>query len=474
MHYPIQLSTNGRLLELLRIAGPMPKRGEYRIFYGLEPNFTVVAVCGLGHKCLGYDSHEQIDEGKEAIRVAAAAGCRALQELETNRIHIETFGNAEASAEGAMMGIWVFQKLRNKALWTYIPQILMHVELGSECDWEGWQIGLQKASAQNLARELMECPANLMTPTKFAQNVVNVLCDSGVNVEVKVRAWAETQQMRSFLAVAEGSCEPPIFMELSYYGAKPTDKPIVLIGQGTTFDCGGICLKDEEAMRCMRGDMCGAATVVATCQAIASLRLPVNLRGLIPLCEHMIGCNAIKPGDVIRAMNGKSIEMEDTNHEGAMVLVDALLYAQIFAPRSIVDVSTISEDCVPVLGDVCSGVYTNSEELWQQMKNAGVHTGDRVWRMPLWDFYSKLMCASRSADVQNVGIGRGGGACRGAAFLREFVPCGPWMHVEARGVLTTCGEDYAYLKAGMAGRPTRTMIEFIAQSVCQDMDVKKC
>lgn len=452
----------------------MPKRGEFRIFYALETNFTVVVVVGLGHKCLGYDSHEQIDEGKEAIRIAAATGCRALQSLETNKIYIETFGNAEAAAEGAMMSIWVFQKLRNKSVWQYVPQVDMHVERGLECDWEGWKIGVQKASAQNLARQLMECPANLMTPTKFAQNVVNVLCDSGVNVEVKVRGWAETQQMSAFLAIAKGSCEPPIFLELSYYGADHSERPIVLVGQGNTFDCGGICLKPQDEMLCMRGDMCGAAAVVSTCRAIASLRLPVNLRALIPLCEHMIGCNAIKPGDVIKAMNGKSIEVEDTDYEGAIVLVDALLYAQIFSPRFIIDVGTISTDIFPVLGDVCSGIYTNSEDLWQQMKSAGVHSGDRVWRMPLWEYFSRLMCSSTSTDVQNFGLGRGGGACKGAAFLREFVPCGPWMHVEARGVLTTTGQDYAYLRAGMAGRPTRTLIEFIAQTVCHDIDNKEC
>lgn len=119
----------------------------------------------------------------------------------------------------------------------------MHVEAGLECDWEGWKIGSHKASAQNLARELMESPANLMTPTKFAQSVVNVLCDSGVNVEVKVRGWAETQQMSAFLSIAKGSCEPPIFLELSYYGTDQSDPPVVLIGQGNTFDSGGICSK---------------------------------------------------------------------------------------------------------------------------------------------------------------------------------------------------------------------------------------
>lgn len=359
-------------------------------------------------------------------------------------------------------------KAREK--WQYIPQVDLHIERGLECDWEGWKTGLEKASAQNLARELMETPANLMTPTKFAQNVVNVLCDSGVNVEVKVRAWAESQRMSCFLAVAKGSCEPPIFLELSYYGTCPEDSPIVLVGQGNTFDSGGICLKTPEEMKDMRGDMCGAAVVVATCRAVASLRLPINIRGLIPLCEHMIGCNAMKPGDVIEAMNGKKIEVQNCDEEAAVCLVDALLYAQNFNPKFIVDIGTVSTDIEPVLGVTSSGIFTNSEKLWQQIRDAAVHSGDRVWRMPLWRYYTRLVCASKTVDVQNVGLGRGGGSCKAAAFLREFVPCGPWMHVEARGLLTTDGLDFCYLKEGMAGRPTRTLIEFIAQTICLDLE----
>lgn len=230
-------------MELLRIAGPMPKRGECRLFYNLEPQYSVVAVCGLGEKCLGYDSHEQIDEGKEAVRIAAATGCKELQKLDTNKIFIESFDNTESAAEGAAMGVWIYQNLINKQRMQYIPQIQLHVENGLECDWDGWKIGLHKASAQNLARELMETPANHMTPTRFAQNVVNVLCDSGVNVEVKVRGWAESQKMSAFLAVAKGSCEPPIFLELSYYGADQDEQPIVLVGQGNTYDSGGVCSK---------------------------------------------------------------------------------------------------------------------------------------------------------------------------------------------------------------------------------------
>lgn len=179
----------------------------------------------------------------------------------------------------------------------------------------------------------------------------------------------------------------------------------------------------------MRGDMSGAAVVVAACRAIASLQLPVNIRGLIPLCENMIGCNAIKPGDVVTAMNGKSIEVEKTDYEGALVLVDALLYSQIFFPKCIIDVGTVSVDMEESFGKASCGIFTNSEDLWKNMKNASIHTGDRVWRMPLWDFFTKQMTSSNAVDLQNVGIGRGGEACKAAAFLKEFVPCGQWMHL---------------------------------------------
>ncbi|XP_062551732.1 cytosol aminopeptidase-like [Armigeres subalbatus] len=460
--------TNGALMDLLHMAGPLPKRGQTRIFFNLEPTYSAVAVCGLGNECLGYDSAEKLDMSKEAIRVAAASGCRALQELETNRIYVEDLGHAESAAEGAHMGMWISQKMKKPENRKFLPQLQLYYDPQLPCDANGWKIGLAKAEAQNLARELQEAPANHMTPTTFAQNVVQILCNSGVNVEVKVRSWAESQGMTSFLAVAKGSCEPPIFLELSYYGTNLKERPIVLIGQGNTYDSGGICAKKLHSLKDMRGDMAGAACVVATCRAIAALKLPVNIRALIPLCEHMIGCNALKPGDVIPVKNGKSIEVVDTDYEGPLVLVDALLYATTFGPKYIVDVSTISHHVLGSFGKVCSAVFTNSESLWQRMKNAGVHTGDRVWRLPLWEYFTQQMCSVEHADVQNCGKGVGGEACKAAAFLREFVPCGEWMHIDAHNVMMTKGEDFPYLRRGMAGRPTRTLIEFIAQACCNE------
>ncbi|XP_058465829.1 cytosol aminopeptidase-like [Malaya genurostris] len=464
--------TNGALLDMLRIAGPMPKRGETRVFFNLEPTYSAVAICGLGTECLGYDPSEKLDLSKEAIRIAAATGCQELQKLETNRIYVEDFGHAESAAEGSHMGMWINQEMKNPDQRVYIPQLQLYYEPELPCDSNGWRIGLAKAEAQNLARQLQEAPANHMTPTTFAQNVVQILCNSGVNVEVKVRSWAECQGMSSFLTVAKGSCEPPIFLELSYYGTNLKERPIVLIGQGNTYDSGGICAKKLHALRDMRGDMTGAACVVATCRAIAALKLPVNIRALIPLCEHMIGCNAMKPGDVVEVKNGKSIEIVDADYEGPLVLVDALLYAESFGPKYIVNVSTISDHVLEAFGKVCSAVFTNSEDLWQRIKNAGVHTGDRVWRLPLWDYFTYQMCSVEHVDVQNFGKGQGGESCKAAALLREFLPCGQWMHIDAYNVMTTKGEDYPYLRRGMAGRPTRTLIEFIAQACCHNKNSK--
>lgn len=321
--------TKGRLYDILRKIHRPPRLGEVRMLYDLEPDFTCVAVVGLGVECQGYDSFEQIDEGKEAIRIAIATGCRALQTLDLIKIFVETCGHAESAAEGAGLAVWLYQERKHRKSQKIIPVL----ELYDDCDWIGWQVGLQKAAAQNLARQLMETPANFMTPTSFAQNAVNVLCKSGINVEVKVKNWAETQNMNGFLSVSRGSCEPPVFLEISYYGSTRDERPIVLIGQGITYNSGGLNLKSCKGQKHMRGDMAGAACVVAATRAVAGLQLPLNIRGLIPLCENMPGCAAMRAGDIIRAMNSKSIELQTTNCADRLVLADALVYAQSFWPR---------------------------------------------------------------------------------------------------------------------------------------------
>lgn len=461
--------TKGNLLNALRMSGPMPRRGECRIIYNIEPKIAAVAICGLGDKCLGYNADERIDDAKEAIRIAAATGCRALQELEMNKIYVEDFGHAESAAEGASMALWTYQDMRAIENREHMPQLELHAEPDKPFDLYGWSIGLEKAGAQNLARKLMETPSNILTPTRFAQQVVSVLCDSGVSVEVKVQEWAEEFNMTSFLALSQGSFEPPIFLELAYYGTKHKCAPIVLIGQGLTFNSGGINLKSSSEMTHMRGDMCGAACVVATCRAIAAMRLPINIRVLVPLCEHMIGANAMCPGDVVFSKNGTSIEIERSDNAAVLILNDALSYAQSFKPELIVDVGTISSDVMETVGEACSVAFTPSDDLWAQLETAGIHSGDRVWRMPLWDYYRKQVSSSTMYDLQNCGTGEGGNACKAAAFLSNFVDTDNWIHIDAQSVMLANGTDQPYLKKGMSGRPTRTLVELIAK-ICCDKD----
>ncbi|GAB0099867.1 cytosol aminopeptidase [Sergentomyia squamirostris] len=461
-----QRLANGRLTELMKFSGPIPRRGESRIFHNIDPVFSTVVVTGLGHDCLDFDRDENMDQSKEAIRTAAALGCQKLQKLRTVEIQVEDFGHAESAAEGAALGIWTHNQYRSQSSRLIEPQIVLHEQEGIEVDRVGWEIGLQKAEAQNLTRQLQDTPANLLTPSLFAQHIVNILTQSGVNIEVKVKNWAESHQMNSYLAIAKGSCEPAIFLEISYFGTDYNERPIVLIGQGNTFDSGGLCRKTADDQEFGRGDMAGAAIVVSTCRAIASMGLPVNIRGLIPLCEHIMGASAMKPGDVVKTMNGKCIEIEDTDAEGPLVIVDALLYAKNFFPRFVIDIGTISQEITEAFGNEITAVFSNSDVLWKQLKEASIHTGDRMWCLPLWDIFRQKMKASPHVDLVNVGLASGY-TCKSAALLSEFAEFTDWLHMDVYGVMLTNGKDIKYLQEGMTGRPTRTLIEMISKSVLE-------
>ncbi|KAK9503737.1 hypothetical protein O3M35_010235 [Rhynocoris fuscipes] len=419
----------------------------------------------MGTDCVGYNPVEELDEQKEVIRIAAAVGSRALQELTFPKIYVETFGHAESASEGVNMATWMYQQNKAEVKQKVTPKI----EIFDSCDWIGWQIGQQKASAQNLARQLMEMPANKLTPSVFALQAVDVLNKAGVNVEVKVRNWAKLRDFNAFLAVSSGSSQPPIFLEAFYEGCDIGIAPAVLIGKGVTFDSGGICIKSCKNMKHMRGDMAGAAAVVAAVRAISNLQIPVNVRALIPLCENMPGAGAYKPGDIVRAQNGKTIMVQNTANEGRLILADALSYSVNYNPRFIVDIGTLSTEIAEVMGSAAAGVFTNSDSLYDMIRIAAIHTGDRIWRFPLWEYYSEDIKNTELSDVLNVGTSEDiGGACNAAAFLYEFAPrCVDWMHVDSYGIALASGKTQPYLRQGMSGRPTRTLIEFLSQLACR-------
>uniref|UniRef100_A0A8C5B2D5 Cytosol aminopeptidase n=1 Tax=Gadus morhua TaxID=8049 RepID=A0A8C5B2D5_GADMO len=453
-------AVSGKLSELLKISGPALKKGKNRIFYGLHEDFPCVAVVGLGKNNAGVCGSENWDTGKENIRAALSAGCRLLQDLEVSHVEVEACGDAQAAAEGAVLGLFQYDLLKTK------KKTKVTTQLHGSDDVAGWEKGILYGEGQNLARLLMEGPANLITPTAFADTIEEKLAPYSERVTVHkryVQSWIVEQQMGAFLSVSKGSEEPPVFLELHYNGSPDkTQAPLLLVGKGITFDSGGISLKPPSGMDAMRADMGGAATVCAALVTAVALKLPINIIGLAPLCENMPSGKASKPGDVVTAKNGKTIQVDNTDAEGRLVLADALCYAHTFSPRAIVNAATLTGAMDVALGSAATGVFSNSDWLWERLHQASVVTGDRVWRMPLFQHYTRQVTDSQLADLNNVGSSRSGGACTAAAFLREFVTAPHWAHLDIAGVMGN-KDEVPYLRKGMSGRPTRTLVEFAAR-----------
>ncbi|XP_040118323.1 cytosol aminopeptidase-like [Oryx dammah] len=448
---------SGKLREILNIPEPPLKAGKTRTFYGLHEDFPSVVVAGLGKKTAGIDEQENWHEGKENIRAAVAAGCRQTQDLEIPSMEMDPCRDAQAAVEGAVLGLYEYDDLKQER------KVVVSAKLHGSEDQEAWQRGVLFASGQNLARRLMETPANEMTPTKCAEIVEENLksASSKTDVFIRPKSWIEEQEMGSFLSVAKGSEEPSVFLEIHYKGSpNASEPPLVFAGKGITFDSGGISIKAAANMDLVRADMGGAATICSAIVAAAKLDLPINIVGLAPLCENMPSGKANKPGDVVRARNGKTIQVYNTNAEGRLILADALCYAHTFNPKVIINAATLTGVMDIALGSGATGVFTNSSWLWNKLFEASIETGDRVWRMPLFEHYRRQVIDCQLADVNNIGKYRSAGACTAAAFLKEFVTHPKWAHLDIAGVMTN-KDEVPYLHKGMAGRPTRTLIEFL-------------
>ncbi len=332
-----------------------------------------------------------------------------------------------------------------------------------------WQVAdrAQKGAAQEalnrgaaivagmcLARDLGNLPGNLCTPTTLAETAMRLAESHGLSVEVLERKALERLGMGSFLSVAKGSDEPPKFIVLRYQGAKASQRPIVLVGKGITFDAGGISLKPAAEMDEMKYDMCGAASVLGTLQAAAELALPLNVVVLIPTCENLPSGRANKPGDIVTSMSGQTIEILNTDAEGRLILCDALTYAERFDPACVVDVATLTGACVIALGHVTSGVLGNDDTLVGELLKAGETAADPCWQLPLFDEYQEQL-KSNFADMANIG-GRAGGTITAAAFLSRFAKKYKWAHLDIAGTAWKSGKD-----KGSTGRPVPLLVHFL-------------
>jgi leucyl aminopeptidase len=280
----------------------------------------------------------------------------------------------------------------------------------------------------------------------------------GLKVTILGPKEMEAEGMGALLAVAQGTEVEPRLIVLEHRGGKKTDPPLVLVGKGLTFDAGGISIKPASGMEDMKFDMSGGAAVLGALYAVAELDLPLNVVGIVPSSENLLSGRAVKPGDVVRTREGKTVEILNTDAEGRLILSDALSYAQTFKPTAMVDCATLTGACVIALGHHASAVLGTDEELVQELRDAGDRSGERCWPLPLWKEYREQL-DSPVADLKNIG-GRSAGTITAAAFLREFVGEVPWAHLDIAG--TAYGEGkLSYQRKGGHGVPTRLLVEWI-------------
>jgi len=315
--------------------------------------------------------------------------------------------------------------------------------------------GAAIASAAAVQRNLANLPANVCTPTYLAHQAKALAKPhSSLKVTVLDEAGIRKEKMGCFLAVTQGSAEPPRFIVMQYKGPKAPKAPIVLVGKGITFDTGGISLKDPPLMDEMKYDMSGSAAVIAALTLVATLRLPINVVGLIASCENMPGSRAVKPGDIVTSASGQTVEILNTDAEGRLVLCDALHYARRFEPAAIVDIATLTGACVVALGSHHAGCMSNDDALARELVAAGQRSDDRAWQLPLTEEYGEQL-KSNFADMANIG-GREGGAITAAAFLGKFTQGLKWAHLDVAGTAYVGGAN-----KGSTGRPTPLLADFL-------------
>ena len=392
------------------------------------------------------------------VRQAVGAAIAAVKVATVKRVSLcftseATAGMVRAAVAAIADASYVYTTTKSKPE----PRAIVSVVLGALAT-DGVKTAFDRAVATvhgvELAKEWANRPANHATPVLLAQAAKALAKLPKIKCDVLGLSQVGKLGMGSFMAVAQGSSEPLRFIVLRYDGAPKAQAPVVLVGKGITFDTGGISIKPASEMDEMKFDMCGAASVLGVFRALADLKPPINVVGLIPACENMPDGRAIKPGDVVTSMSGQTIEILNTDAEGRLVLCDALTYAERFKPSAVIDIATLTGACVVALGGVRSGLFSSSDELAAQLHSAGESSLDLCWRMPLDDEYAEGL-KTNFADVANV-AGRAGGAVTAAKFLQRFAARFPWAHLDIAGTAWKSGAG-----KGATGRPVGLLLDYL-------------
>jgi len=456
----IDKALDGAISQLIGQGEIKGKLNEITIIHSLGklPAARVVVV-GLGKK-------EELSQDR--VRMAVGGTCRLLQQKGIDNVAavalgvavagISLEGAAQAVTEGALLGIYSFRRhITKEAEYGELKRLIIVEtdEAKLPILEQGSYRGRVLAEATKLARDMVNEPANYMTPPHMAETAAKLAEAYELELEVMEREQMRELGMGALLGVTQGSRQPPKFIVLHYRGGDSTQIGLALVGKGITFDSGGISIKPSEGMQEMKGDMAGGAAVIAAISAIAQLKPEINVVAIIPCAENLPGGEALKPGDVLTAMNGKTIEIISTDAEGRLILADALGYANKLGAKLIVDVATLTGACHVALGDECSGVFGNNQELVDKLIAASVDAGELMWQLPMYE-QAKEQLKSEVADIKNVG-GRWGGAITAAHFLAEFVGDTPWVHLDIAGT-SLSEKDRGYLVKGATGVTVRTLV----------------
>lgn len=359
--------------------------------------------------------------------------------------------------EGSLLGLYTFDKYvhekKRKPIQSFLILSKASRELEDNLRWIK-----TVASSVNFARDLINTPANDMTPAHLA-NVAASLKRKNLSVRILEKRDAQRLGMGSYLSVAQGSDQAPKFIILEYRAAK--GPPLVLIGKSITFDSGGLSLKPAEGMEKMKYDMAGGAAVLGIMKAASELQLPVHLIGILPATENLPGGSAARPGDVVTAVNGKTIEIISTDAEGRMTLADAIGFALRYKPKAVIDIATLTGACAIAFGNVAIAMMGNKKDLLDKIKRAGDNTYERVWEMPLFEEYREYL-KSDIADLKNAG-GKSGALSSSAYFLSEFAGAIPWVHLDIAGTAWVEREK-PYLPKGSSGVGVRLIMDFLKES----------
>jgi leucyl aminopeptidase len=354
------------------------------------------------------------------------------------------------------------QKSKKEPVPTGVRKITLAVPLANGEAKAALAQSIAIANGMNLTKELGNLSPNICTPTYLANVARKLGDDFGFEVEVLERKQLEALKMGSFLSVAKGSEEAPKFIVLKHMGGNKKDAPTVLVGKGITFDSGGISIKPGPGMDEMKYDMCGAGSVLGTFRAIGEMNLKLNVIGIVAACENMPSGRATKPGDIVTAMNGLTIEILNTDAEGRLILCDALTYAERFKPAVVVDIATLTGACIVSLGHHNSGLFTRHDAahdaLADELLDAGKQTGDGAWRLPLGEQYNEQL-KSNFADLANIGT-PGGASITAACFLENFTRNYTWAHLDIAGTAWKSGAQ-----KGATGRPVPLLTTFLMNRV---------